>query len=107
MKQKILVVLFLLPHIIFAQGFDKLTKLDGFEQKVYYSKDAKERAVKIVENVAKAEMYFQKKFGVEADYTLLVLSPTDWKQYAHPNAIYGIPHYLEDGRLVVASENND
>jgi len=50
---------------------------------------------------------FPKTIKVKPTYNLLVLSPTDWKKYAHPQAIYGIPHYLPDGRLVVASENND
>lgn len=81
--------------------------MDGVEQKVYFSENAKERALKILDNVVKAESYFKEKLKVHPDYTLLVLSPSDWKTYAHPNAVYGIPHYLPDGRLVIAAENND
>ncbi|AZI27639.1 hypothetical protein EA772_20670 [Pedobacter sp. G11] len=108
MKSKIIIVLFLvLTNLTFAQTYDGLQKLSNISQNVYFSENAKERAVKISTDVAKAETYFQKQFNVKPSYTLLVLSPTDWKKYAHPQAIYGIPHYLPDGRLVVASENND
>ncbi len=108
MKHSIILILFLLlTNITFAQTYDSLQKLDGVSQNVYFSENVKERAIKIIDNVANAEEYFQKKFKVKPKYTLLVLSPGDWKKYAHPNAIYGIPHYLPDGRLVVASENND
>lgn len=108
MKQNIiLIVLLLLTNITFAQTYDDLQKLDGVIQNVYFSSDAKERAVKITESVAGAEEYFQKQFKVKPNYTLLVLAPDDWKKYAHPNVMYGIPHFLPDGRLVVASENNE
>jgi hypothetical protein len=108
MKRNIILLLILLStKITFAQTYDGLQKLDGVSQNVYFSVNAKERAIKIINNVAKAEIYFEKQFNVKPNYTLLVLSPTDWKTYAHPSAIYGIPHYLPDGRLVVASENND
>lgn len=108
MKSKIIIVLFLvLTNLTFAQTYDGLQKLGNISQNVYFSENAKERAVKISTHVAKAETYFQKQFNVKPSYTLLVLSPTDWKKHAHPQAIYGIPHYLPDGRLVVASENND
>jgi len=108
MKQKIiLLILLFLTRFSFAQNYDGLQKLDQVTQKVYFSENAKARAVKISDNVAKAEIYFEQQFKVRPDYTLLVLSPSDWKKYAHPNAIYGIPHFLPDGRLVVAAENND
>jgi hypothetical protein len=108
MKQKVILVVFLLlSQVTFGQTYEGLQKLGGVNQNVYFSPNAKERAIKILDNVAKADEYFQKEFSVKPTYTLLVLSPSDWKKYAHPNAIYGIPHFLPDGRLVVASENND
>jgi len=108
MKNNITFLLFLLlVNITFAQTYDGLQKLDGVSQNVYFSTNAKERAEKITQNVANAEAYFQTAFKVKPNYNLLVLSPDDWKKYAHPNAIYGIPHFLPDGRLVVAAENND
>ena len=106
MKQHLtILILSLFVQISFGQTYANLYQLD--ETKVYYSSDAKERAVKILDNVAKAEHFFQSEFNVNADFTLLVVSPGDWKTYAHPNAIYGIPHFLPDGRLVVVAENND
>ena len=108
MKQNfILLIILLSSKIVCAQNYDSLQKLDGVTQRVYFSENAKERAIKISDNVAKAEIFFEQEFKVQPNYSLLVLSPTDWKKYAHPNAIYGIPHYLPDGRLVVAAENND
>lgn len=108
MKKSILLPALLLFTIMgFSQTYDGLKKLDNASQNVYFSLNAKERAVKISDHVSKAEFYFEKQFGIHPNYTLLVLSPTDWKKYAHPKAIYGIPHYLPDGRLIVASENND
>jgi len=107
MKQAIFLTVFLLvSHITFAQEYGSLQKLEGVSRNVFYSENAKDRAVKIQDNVAGAEQFFQQEFKVTPHYTLLVLSPEDWKKYAHPNAVYGIPHYLPDGRLVVASENN-
>lgn len=107
MKQKIsILTLLLVTNLTFAQKYDSLQKMGGIEQNVYYSENAKKRAVAIFNNVSKAESFFEKKFDVHPNYDLLILNPSDWKLYAHPNAIYGIPHYLPDGRLVVASENN-
>ncbi|RZK52756.1 MAG: hypothetical protein EOO87_14525, partial [Pedobacter sp.] len=110
MKTKLIITVFLLlTKAVQAQTqtYEGLQKINGNSSNVYYSENAKDRAIKISTDVAKAESYFQKQFNVKPNYTLLVLSPADWKKYAHPQAIYGIPHYLPDGRLVVASENND
>lgn len=108
MKQHIIISFFLLfAQLTFAEAFDGLEKLQGLSQNVYYSPHAAERAQKIAASVAEAEMYFQKEFELIPKYTLMILSPTDWQKYAHPNAVYGIPHYLLDGRLFVAAENNE
>ncbi|RZL29120.1 MAG: hypothetical protein EOO96_20145 [Pedobacter sp.] len=108
MKSKIiLIALLLIAKVTFSQTYEGLEKLDGKTQNIFFSSNAKDRAVKISNDVAKAENYLQNQFKVKANYNLLVLSPADWKKHAHPNAVYGIPHYLPDGRLVVASENND
>ena len=103
----LLITILFLTSIVYAQEYQNLEKLNDAAQTVYFSENAKERAIKISENVAKAAIFFQQEFNVRPNYTLLVLSPTDWKKYAHPNAIYGIPHYLPDGRLVVAAEDNE
>ncbi len=100
-------LIFLLTTIITSsQTFENLEKLD-VAQKIYFSSGAKDRASKIGNNVAGAEEYFIKELKVKPDYTLLVLSESDWKKFAHPNAIYGIPHFLPDGRLIVAAHNNE
>ncbi|SMC56575.1 hypothetical protein [Moheibacter sediminis] len=108
MKNSLLILIVLLiSGISFTQSYENLVPLKDVSQKVYFSKGAENRADKIVENFAEADTFFQNKFKVKADYTLLILNPMDWKTYAHPNAIYGIPHFLPDGRLVIAAENND
>ncbi len=86
---------------------DSLKLLGGVNVKVYYSTGTNERAVKIAKNVEKAELYFKKQLNIQPDYTLWILSRTDWKKFAHPNAIYGIPHFLPNGKLVVAAEDNE
>lgn len=100
-------ILILASFNVSGQLYDSLQRLNIVTQKVYFSVGAKERAVKIGEYVAKAEEYFKKELNIQPQYTVLVLSKADWKKFAHPNAIYGIPHYLPDGRLVVAAENNE
>ena len=93
--------------MVLAQSYDSLQKLENIDQIVYFSEDVKDRAIKISNIVFQAKDYFEKAFNANPNYILMVLSPSDWKKYAHPNAIYGIPHSLPDGRLVVASENNN
>jgi hypothetical protein len=107
MKSLSLLTLLLITTAVSAQTYPNLHKLDGGGHNVYFSENSKTRALTIYTNVADAEAYFKKEFNVEPKYTLLILSPSDWKTYAHPKAVYGIPHYLPDGRLVVAAENND
>lgn len=99
-------LLFLFVSFIASAQYDSLQKLD-VPQKVYYSNGVKARAESIAKNVSGAETYFKQQLSVSPDYTLLILTPADWKKFAHPKAIYGIPHFLPDGRLVVASDNND
>jgi predicted membrane-bound dolichyl-phosphate-mannose-protein mannosyltransferase len=88
MKQPFFCILFMFwVQLCFSQTYDNLQKLGAVSQNVYYSEDAKERALKIAENITNAEKYFQQQFDVKPNYTLLVLSPSDWKKYAHPQAI--------------------
>ena len=107
MKSISFLTLLLITKLVAAQSYSNLHKLEGVIQNVYFSENNKSRAITISTNVAGAEAYFKKEFNVDPKYTLLILSPSDWKTYAHPKAVYGIPHYLPDGRLVVAAENND
>lgn len=99
-------VLLLMPISLFSQTFEGLKKSET-QPNVYYSTNAEESAKRIGKSVAGAEAYFSEKFKTKPFYNLLILNPEDWKTFAHPNAIYGIPHFLPDGRLVVAAENND
>ncbi|RZK38302.1 MAG: hypothetical protein EOO90_22745 [Pedobacter sp.] len=106
-KSGICVCLLILPlSIAFGQSYDNLDKIKNHSN-YFHSKNAAVAADQIVEKIASAEHYFTEKFKVKPTYTLLILNPEDWKTLAHPKAIYGIPHYLPDGRLVVAAENND
>lgn len=90
-----------------AQDYANLEKLENIPLKAYYSKNAKKSALSIATRVAKADAYYTEKLKTTATYTLLILNPEDWKTHTHAHAIYGIPHYLPDGKLVVAAENND
>lgn len=90
-----------------AQHYPGLQRLESETHKVLYSENARERATEIFYHLAKADGFFEELFKVKPDFTLLVLSPADWKKYANPYAIYGMPHLMPDGRLVVAAEFNE
>lgn len=71
----------------------------------YYSPGHDSRAEKIASFCADAINYFTDRLEFAPRVDLLVLSKTDWSN--HTNfPVYGMPHYF-DGKLVVASENNE
>ncbi len=72
----------------------------------WHSANAKDRATSIQEELQKADQYFNSWMGVQPEYQMYVLSPEDWKKYAHPQIIYGMPHYNGKGQLIVAAEDN-
>lgn len=100
MKTTLLLTLFCL-NVGLAQN-----KLPGTAHAVYFSDGAKARAESIYGLVADAENYLKTELNVHPSFSLWVLSPGDWAKYADPQLIYGMPHFDDKDKLIVASEDN-
>lgn len=74
---------------------------------VYYSEGQELAAEFIGELCTGANAYFKSTLAQEeVPFQLLVLSEADWPNFTTPKLIYGMPHYLGDGKtLVVAAED--
>lgn len=86
-----------------------LKKLPGYTQTIYYSPEHEARARSIAGFIEQAGKYFQEEIGFTPKTTIYILSPQDWKNVAAKPLldVYGFPHNIDDGRLVVAAEDND
>lgn len=89
-----------------SQSYADLTELTGFSMKAYYSPGNEERAKIIVARCEKATKYVSGLVGFTPKVSLFILNPEQWKKYA-TFPLYGMPHYTEDERLVIASEDNN
>lgn len=83
-----------------------LDSLPDARIKTFYSEGHKARANAISVQVANAFTFFKDALGAEPSVTLMVLSPADWGEHSKMNVVYGMPHYADDGTLVVAAEDN-
>jgi len=100
-------IAFLFPAVslpVSAQ-FNKLDSISGYNLKVYYSKEHKERATQLAILSHKAMAYSESLVNFKPAVSLLVLSPADWPVYTQ-FPVYGMPHYSNDKTLVVAAEDN-
>jgi hypothetical protein len=86
-----------------------LKELKGFTQTFYYSPGHEKRAKSIAGFMESASQYFQKEVDFTPKTKLYILAPQDWKKVAAKPLldVYGFPHNVDDGRLVIASEDND
>ncbi|MEH6763034.1 MAG: hypothetical protein V7655_00920 [Aequorivita antarctica] len=86
-----------------------LEELTGFKQTFYYSQGQEERANSIAVFMDNAGTYFQKEIGFTPKTTLYILAPQDWKDFAAKplQEVYGFPHNVDSGHLVIAAEDND
>jgi len=89
-----------------SQSYPDLTELTGFSMKAYYSPGNEERAKIIVTRCEKATKYVSGLVGFTPKVPLFILNPEHWKKYA-TFPLYGMPHYTDDKRLVIASDDND
>ena len=71
----------------------------------YYSPGNEERAEKIAKFCSDAMAYYNEVLKFSPGVDLFVLSKTDWSNHTD-FPVYGMPHYF-DGKLVVASEDNE
>jgi hypothetical protein len=89
-----------------SQSYSDLTELTGFSIKAYYSPGNEERAKVIVTRCEKAIEYVKGLVGFKPRVSLFILNPEHWKKYA-TFPVYGMPHYPDSERLIIASEDND
>lgn len=89
-----------------AQQYDRLTELKDHSVQIYHSPGHEKRAAAIALRIDRAMAYYQQMLDFKPGVTLLVLDMDDWSQYSAPGAVYGMPHYTDDKKLIVAAEDN-
>ena len=89
-----------------SQAFADLNELTGFSIKAYYSPGNEERAKVIVGRCERTIEYVKGLVGFKPTVSLFILNPEHWKKYA-TFPVYGMPHYPDSERLIIASEDND
>lgn len=90
----------------FAQSYDKLNQLKGYQTQLYFSTGAEAKAKRMAKQLDQVIAFYDKLIQFTPSVTLLILSPEDWHQYTN-FPVYGMPHYNDNKTLVVASEDND
>jgi hypothetical protein len=110
MKQRKYILAFIICWTICldtkSQSYDDLRELKGFSVKAFYSPGNEQRARIIVGRCEKAIKYVSTLTGFTPEVSLFILNPEHWKKYA-TFPVYGMPHYPDNERLVIASEDND
>ncbi len=99
-------LLFLSATSVFSQSLDDLNHLKDYQTNTYYSSTAKEQAEIMAERLDNVMSFYKSLIDFEPTVTLLVLSPEDWNKYTN-FPVYGMPHYTNSQKLIVASEDND
>lgn len=89
-----------------SQSYTDLSELTGFSIKAYYSPGNEERARVIVGRCERTIEYLKGLVGFKPKVNLFILNPEHWKKYA-TFPVYGMPHYPDSERLIIASEDND
>ena len=89
-----------------SQSYTDLNELTGFSIKAYYSPGNEERAKGIVARCERTIEYVKGLVGFKPKVSLFILNPEHWKKYA-AFPVYGMPHYPDSERLIIASEDND
>jgi hypothetical protein len=89
-----------------SQTYSDLSELTGFSIKVYYSAGSEGRARTITQRCENTIAYINGLVGFAPKVSLFILNPEDWKKYA-TFPVYGMPHYPDNERLVIASEDNE
>jgi len=110
MKTRKFILAFIICWTIFldtkSQSYSDLNELTGFSIKAFYSPGNEQRAKIIVGRCEKAIKYVSGLTEFTPKVSLFILNPEHWKKYA-TFPVYGMPHYPDKERLVIASEDND
>jgi hypothetical protein len=89
-----------------GQNYPDLIELNGSGIKTYYSPGNEERAKIIAGRCENAMKYIQGLTNFKPKVSLFILNPEHWTTYA-TFPVYGMPHYPDDQRLVIAAQDND
>lgn len=89
-----------------GQTFVNLNHFKSHNLETYYSDGSYSHAEQMAALCDGVISFYSEAINFKPTVTLLVLSPADWKKYTH-FPVYGMPHYLNEETLVVASEDND
>jgi len=86
-----------------------LDQLKGFTQTFYFSPGHEARAKSIAVFMVHAGNFFQQELNFTPKAKLYILAPQHWKDFAAKplQDVYGFPHNIDRGRLVIAAEDND
>lgn len=109
MQKTIFILAILLYHccgVLYSQSYPELIELKGSDIKTYYSPGNEERARIISSRCSKAIEYTQSLIHFKPQVSLYILNPEHWSKYA-TFPVYGMPHYPDDRRLVIAAQDND
>jgi hypothetical protein len=103
-------LLFILCLTIFfnisAQTHEGLIDLPDYSIRTYYSPGNEENAKVTTERCEDAINYIYSLIGFKPVVSLFILNPEHWEAYAN-YPVYGMPHYLDNERLVVAAQDNE
>lgn len=105
-KYLLVIILFFTMNTSFAQSYEDLKQLTGYQTKTYYSEGAEAKAKRMAKQLDQVYAYYNDHIHFTPDVTLLILSEADWSKHTG-FPVYGMPHYLGNKTLIVASENND
>jgi hypothetical protein len=89
-----------------GQTYPELVELNESGIKTYYSPGNEERAKIIAGRCENAIKYIQGLTNFKPTVSLFILNPEHWATYA-TFPVYGMPHYPDDQRLVIAAQDND
>lgn len=87
----------------------QLDTIKGANQTIYYSAGRDKRAKSIAGFMDSAMAFFENEVRFTPRTKLYILAPQEWKAFAATPLlnVYGFPHNVDSGRLVIASDEND
>ncbi len=104
-KLLLLLFAFISCYSLQAQDYTKLTPLNGYYTKAYYSTGAAVKAKRMAQQLDNVMDFYHQHLQFKPAVTLLILSPDDWGNFTKM-PVYGMPHYTNSKTLIVAAEDN-
>lgn len=98
--------IFFIHNNSYAQSYENLNQLKGYQTDVYFSSGTEAKAERMAKQLDQVITFYNQHLQFIPSVTLLILSPQDWNTYTK-FPFYGMPHYTGNETLIVASEDND